>query len=546
MISSVRTRSIWRWQLVLAAATVTVAAAIALLDPARFGEPTFLGGITAIVALTGASLLVPWERVPSEGVVALPIANIAAIALLSIGGQSPASLLWVFPIAWIATYYRLPWLGVGLGFVAVFLTAEVFASGLSPLFTQRAIIILLCLGFIGITINTGSRRARAYSRLLRRQFAQLDRTRERAEHQARRTALLADSLETGLARIDRDGVLIDANAAFLQYFGAHTFTDFSPTGAVEYDDHRGQPVGRHETFIARAAAGESWRDRRVWLYDARAQWRALDVMTRPVVADEVEHDSNLIIVRDVTASVEAERARANVSAVVSHELRNPLTAILGYTDLLLERDDLPADIARQLGVIEHAGQRMERLVTSVLEGKDLSEQPHKAVDLRTVIEASLLAFGPTATSALVDLSHDLADSRDVFGDAFRLRQAIDNIVSNAVKYTGRGGSVHVSASHTASDTAVTFTDSGIGMSEHDRERLFERGYRSEAARSSGVAGTGIGMSVVKEIVDQHEGSLEVTSNLGRGTHITLTLPRIPADSAAADSAVPADTRERMP
>lgn len=526
MISaSVRTRSIWRWQLIFAAATVTVTATIAVLDPIRLTDVGVIGGAIAVVALTGMALLVPWHRVPRNATVLLPLAGIVAIGALSAGEQTRTSLLWVFPIAWVATYFRLPMLTAALALIGVFLAVDAFVADMQPALVLRAVIVLLCLGFMGVTISVGARRARAFSHLLRRQFVQLDRTRQRAEQHARRTTVLADSLDTGIARIDRDGVLLDANRAFLQLFGAASLAEFSPTGVVEYDGYRGEPVAMAETFLARAAAGQRSSDRRVWIFDARGSWRALNVTTRPIAAGIVDHPSNIVIVRDVSDTVAAERERQSVSTVVSHELRNPLTAILGHTDLLRERDDLPESVQRQLAVIEHAGQRMERLVTSVLEGVSLTDEPFEVVDLRAVVEASLVAFGPTAIAAHVRLSHDLGDARPVWGDAFRLRQAVDNVVGNAVKYSNRGGTVHVSATHSASCTCVIVADTGIGMAPHDRDRLFERGYRADAARASGISGAGIGMAIVGEIVEQHAGGLDVESTLGRGTRVAITLPR---------------------
>jgi len=543
----VRTRSIWRWQLILAATTVTVLGTIALLDPALFTAPTFAAGSIAVPALTAATLLIPWHRVPGPAVALLPLADIVAIALLAAGGQSRAALLWLFPVAWLATYYAAPWLVAGLALVAGFLAIDVFAGGQTPQLVQRAVIVLLCLGFMGVIVHSGERRSRAFAKLLRRQFDQLDRTRRRAEEQSRRTALLADSLETGIARIDRDGVLLDANLAFLRLYGAASLAEFTPTGAVEYDDHRGIPVAPHDTLVARAAAGERWGDRRVWLFDAHARWRALDLTTRPIDGDSEMPESNLVIVREVTEAVAAERERATVSTVVSHELRNPLTAILGHTDLLLERSDLPPDIARQLAVIEHAGQRMERLVTSVLHAES-ADSAFAPVDVRAVVEASLLAFAPTATSAQVLLAHALGPSGEVWGDAFRLRQAIDNVIGNAVKYTTRGGTVHVETVETEVDgrifVEVAVADTGIGMSDPDRERIFERGFRSDAARSSGISGNGIGMAVVAEIVEQHGGVLEVRSTLGRGTRVALRLPLPAAPGLTTADAGGAD--ERMP
>ncbi|GAA3907195.1 sensor histidine kinase [Microbacterium invictum] len=518
-----RTRSVWRWQLIVAASTVAIIAMVPLLSPQLFSNARFLSGAIGIAAITALSLLVPWHLAAPAVITVVPLLDIVAIGQLSVGGDTSLALLWVFPIAWLATYYRFPWLIAALSLIAVILLIDATFSGLSPAFAQRTVVMLMSLGFLGVTIMVGAQRTRAYSHLLRRQFAQLDRTRRRAEHDAQRIAVLSNTLETAIARIDRDGVLLDANAAFLHLYAAADIDTFTPTGAVEYRGYRGEPVDPDSTLIARARRGERFYDHRVWLFDAQGRWRALDASSRPVPGSD-EQPSNLILAQDVTDAVRADEQRQTVSSVVTHELRNPLTAIVGHSDLLLERDDLPAGVREQIAQIDSAGQRMQRLITSALEpyGQAVAEEAH--VDLGHLVTASVVAFQPTAEAARVDLSCSLDGTADVGGDAFRLRQAIDNVVGNALKYTARGGTVEVSVRAQAHEGVIVVTDTGIGMSPNDRDRIFETGFRSATARASGISGSGIGMSVVHDIVTAHGGSLDVVSELGRGTCVTVRLP----------------------
>ncbi len=525
-----RSRSIWRWQLIFTATIVTLVGMSVFLETGRFGEPLFLAGAVGTVVLACASLGFPWHRVDRRAIAVLPLADIVAVGLLAANSDdTPLRFLWVFPIAWIATYYTLPWLVGAIGVVAGILIVEAFGQEVTGEVAQRFFTLLLSLGFIGVMINVGARRTRAYDHLLRRQFAQLDRTRSRAQLQAERTAILSDALETGLARIDRDGVLIDANAAFLRLYGAEAIAGFTPTAVVEYDARRGTALDAHDTAFAHAMRGERFNDRRVWLFTAAARWHALDVSTRPVNSAPGESPSNLLVVHDVTAAEDAARERRVVSSIVSHELRNPLTAILGHTELLQDRDDIPDDIRRPLGVIEHAAQRMQRMVTATL--RDVTEAADGAepVDLARMIDASTQAFAPAAAAAQVVLTDDVGETPTVIGDTFRLRQAIDNVIGNAVKYTSRGGSVRVSTAADDAAVVVSVVDTGIGMSQIDRERMFDAGFRSDTARASGISGTGLGMAITREIIAQHGGSIEVASELGRGTSVSLTLPRCRAD-----------------
>lgn len=529
----VRSRSIWRWQLILAAAAVTIIVTVALLDPPRLGNPLFLTGAAGIVLLACAALLVPWHRVSPAGVAILPLANIVAIAFLSSIGETRASLLWVFPVAWLATYYSVPWVAAGLLLISVALTVETFLVGIRPDFVQRAVIVMLCMTFLAITIGTGSRRIRAYNKLLRRQFVQLDRVRRRAENQAQRTAILADSLETGIARFDRDGVLLDANHAYLSLYGASSIAAFTTTGAVEYDQRRGRALPPDQTITARAAVGTTLHDERVWLYDRDGAWRALSVTMRPIPADNDLPAGSLVIVHDETSAVEAQRERDDVARVVSHELRNPLTAILGHTDLLLERDDLSDELRRKLETIEHAGYRMERLVTSALEGAPVRDDERVAARLDDLVEASITAFAPSAAAAQISITPALEETPAVTMDAFRLRQAIDNLLGNALKYTPRGGTVTVTTATDETGVTLTVADTGMGMQADDLHRVFEQGFRSEAALRSKITGSGLGLRLVKGIVDAHGGTIDITSQLGRGTQVTLWLPGIPSTEGAS-------------
>lgn len=530
-----RSRSIWRWQLILTATIVTLVGMSSFLEPERFTEPAFVVGAVAIIVLTCAALAFPWHRMSRRAVAVLPFADMVAIGLLSFGSDGTAlRFLWVFPVAWIATYYRLPWLVGAISVVSGILIIEAFGAQLTGSVAQRFLTVLLSLAFIGIMINVGARRTRAYDHLLRRQFSQLDRVRQRAGLQAERTALLSDALEIGLARVDRDGVLVDANASFLSLYAAETAASFTPSTAVEYNERRGTARDADDTAFAHASRGERFNDRRVWLFTAAGRWHALDVSSRPVHTEPGETPSNLFIVHDVTAAVDAERARRTVTTVVSHELRNPLTAILGHIELLQDRDDVPDEVRRRLEVIDHAAQRMERLITSTLtEFTDAVGDEHEPVDLGRMVEASTQAFAPVAATSQVVLSNELGATPSVIGDAFRLRQAIDNVIGNAVKYTTRGGTVRVSAVSDDRAVVLTVTDTGIGMSRVDRERVFDAGFRSDTARASGIGGTGLGMAITREIIVQHGGTIDVTSELGRGTSVAVTLPRCITDEESS-------------
>ncbi|GAA5035530.1 sensor histidine kinase [Microbacterium fluvii] len=518
-----RSRSIWQWQLILAVSVVALVVSVALLVPSVLQLPQFIAGAVAIVAITCAVLATPWHRASKRTVVFVPLLDIVAIGMLASGTEGRMSSLWVFPIAWIATYYSLPWLIGGLSVVAAVLVVDTLAAGLTPIYMLRMIVVLLCLGFLGVTIHIGARRTRAFSGLLRRQFTQLSRAFRRVELQDQRSMILFNSLDTGLARVDRRGSIRGANDAYRRLYSIDDVAQPHPTGAVEYGAYRGSALPAGETTMARAVRGEVF-ETRVWLFDTDGHWHALDVATRAVAAGLGEGETTLLTVRDVTAALDAERDRKTMTSIVSHELRNPLTAIVGHVDLLLDRDDLPADVVDKLTVVENAGQRMQQLIASALETDKQVAPVDEAVDFRRVITASVDAFLPAAEAAQVTLEADLGRDLLVGGDAFRLRQVVDNLVGNAVKYTPRGGHVSVDAQHVGDKVRILIDDSGIGISRDDLPHVFDRYFRAKTARDSGISGTGLGMAIAREIVEQHGGRLEIDSTLGQGTTATVLLP----------------------
>jgi signal transduction histidine kinase len=287
------------------------------------------------------------------------------------------------------------------------------------------------------------------------------------------------------------------------------------------------PVRR--TVLARAARGEHLDGERVWLYDAEGTWRALEVHTQPMASDPEQGAVVLVKIDDVTARLQAAEERRLMSAILTHELRNPLTAIVGHVDLLLEREDLPPRAADQLTVVAGAAERMQDLVTTALDASRPAPRVlSEPVELHALVRASVASFLPTAAASRLRVEVTGAATLLIYGDAFRLRQVIDNLLSNAVKYTAPGGSIAVSLGVTDDAHAeLVVADTGAGMAPADVERLFQPYFRSEQAARSGVPGTGLGLVAVRDIVTAHGGTVDVQSRLGEGTCVRVRLPRRP-------------------
>jgi two-component system phosphate regulon sensor histidine kinase PhoR len=522
-----RSRSIWLWQLSLAAGVITISLVAAIIIPDIYSYVPFVIGSLMIAAITTLTMGLPWRRLPARAVLAIPLLDIIAIGFISYGGVYRLSYLWIFPIAWVATYYSLRWVVAAIGTVAVLLAIDAFTFAAEPMTVQRLLVIVLSLSFLAVCIYSVARHARALRNILTRQADRLRQTLDRTREQAARTTQMFDSLDVAVARVSSRGEILAVNEAYRELYALDANDLSLPGGSVEYDAERGEALAASDRPLARATRGELTDGERVWLYDPDGNWHVLTVSTRPLPPGDGVH-STVLIVQDVSDLHRAERERKTLAATVSHELRNPLTAALAHTELLLERDDLPQRAREQIALIEAAGERMLHLVTQTIETTiDIAPKhvDRSRVDVRRVLDASIESFTPAVAAAGVHVTIEAPAQISMDADAFRLRQVFDNLLANAVKYSRADDRVSISAQADATTVRLAISDTGIGMDSAELPRIFEPYYRGRSARESGATGSGLGMSVVKEIVEDHGGTVEVTSALGRGTTVQLALPR---------------------
>jgi signal transduction histidine kinase len=227
--------------------------------------------------------------------------------------------------------------------------------------------------------------------------------------------------------------------------------------------------------------------------------------------------------------VELDRMKDDFVASVSHELRTPLTSISGYLDLMLEEpDDLSPAQEQYLSVVRRNAERLLRLVGDLLfvaqvdAGRISLEM--SPVNLSTLIHDSVEAVRPVAEEKHIKLLTDVEAIELAEADAMRLGQVLDNLFSNAVKFTPEGGSVTVVAEVADGAAIVQIADTGMGISPADQERLFDRFFRAAAAHNMAIPGTGLGLAIAKAIVEGHDGGISISSEPGRGTTVRLELP----------------------
>ncbi|MDJ0338342.1 HAMP domain-containing sensor histidine kinase [Cryobacterium sp. PH31-O1] len=226
-------------------------------------------------------------------------------------------------------------------------------------------------------------------------------------------------------------------------------------------------------------------------------------------------------------TAQAVRARDDLIEAVTHELRTPLTSILGNAELVLRTSE-PQTVARRAGVILRNAEQMEAILTDLLLARSTGTVLlglHRAdIDLRALIETSLAASRAAADARGVTLDVLASDPLHADVDPGRIRQVLDNMLTNAIKYNRVGGTVVVSETRTVDTVTFAVTDSGCGIAPHERARVFEPYYRTESARRSAQEGSGLGLGISRDIARRHGGDLRLVASSSRGSRFELTLP----------------------
>jgi PAS domain S-box-containing protein len=273
-----------------------------------------------------------------------------------------------------------------------------------------------------------------------------------------------------------------------------------------------------------------------------AQGFAVDITARK----EAERDRETLLTQTQAQNErlrKLDRMKDEFIALVSHELRTPLTSIRGYLELLVDDPEtlvLP-DLQRDwLQVIDRNAERLLRLVEDLL----LTAQANAGalalekddLDLAAVIEQAVQAGAPVAAARGISLTSSVETAPFVNGDRMRIGQVIDNLVSNALKFTPEGGRVEVRASARRGVARIEVCDTGMGIPDGEQEQLFERFFRTARAQDEAIPGVGLGLSITKAIVEAHGGRISVRSVEGKGTTFRIDLPAGAADRNAISTA----------
>ena len=237
----------------------------------------------------------------------------------------------------------------------------------------------------------------------------------------------------------------------------------------------------------------------------------------------------IAFIPDIIEHERLDNMRKEFVADVSHELKTPITSIMGYSDTLLEGEYDEKTQKEFLGVIASEARRMAKLVTDLLELSRIDSNRKKikkeSFDLGKLVKESQakLAIEIKKKNHQVE-NFVTADVPPVFADKDDIQRVVLNILTNSIKYTPEGGLIKIYVGFVYNDAYIKIIDNGIGIPEDDLNRIFERFYRVDKARSREFGGSGLGLSIAKEILDKNGGSIDIKSKVGEGTEVVIKVP----------------------
>jgi two-component system, OmpR family, phosphate regulon sensor histidine kinase PhoR len=341
------------------------------------------------------------------------------------------------------------------------------------------------------------------------------------EMQQDRLTTLIENMGSALLLIDQRGFVVLTNRTFREFFNLKE----SQLKKVRYHEviHY-QQVNKlvEEIFMTED------RVRRQILLPHRIERKHYEVYGAPIIGQNDEWKGIVVVFHDITELKNLEQMRKDFVANVSHELKTPITSIKGFSETLLDGAMKDEDTLKSfMEIILTESDRLQSLIQDLLElskiekhGFELSLEKQEVSEL---VGDVLPILKDRAEKKDITIHTQFESQGEAEIDSYRMKQVFINLISNAIVYTPQGGDVTISITEDREKVHVSIKDNGIGISEEELPRIFERFYRVDKARSRNSGGTGLGLAIVKHIIEAHEGKIEVESEVNKGTTFTVCL-----------------------
>ena len=335
---------------------------------------------------------------------------------------------------------------------------------------------------------------------------------EREESDRRKFEIVLENMDRGVAALDKDDNVVFANKSAATLLG----------GAIRKGENAVYLVGDasvYEKIIKNSGKNAA--------FECEILGKELLVAMKSIDDELLKKEiSTIIMVSDVTADKSAARQKSEFFANASHELKTPVTAIMGLSELLLQKDDLGESVRKKIATVYSESVRMSELIADMLRLSDVERgdkpQISDDVDLRKIADDVVSVLNVKAEQKHVSLFAEGTAFAKI--DKTDARELIENLASNAINYNKENGEAKIMLSEEDGKAAISVSDTGIGIEQQHIPHLCERFYRVDKSRSRGSGGTGLGLAIVKHICMRYGATLKIESTFGQGTTVTITFP----------------------
>jgi signal transduction histidine kinase len=509
-----------------------------LSDPSPHARTWWTAGYAVAGGITVLALLFPWRKVHASWLAVVPLVDIIAIALLREATSDNAlsvTLLLVFPPLWLSYAFTTRMVVVAMGATLLVTILPFVVNQTLPTTTDEWTVLLATptvVLFITLAVHLAARRLRSFQRKLEDTTNELTVSLARAEEREIALQAVLDTVQAGIALVDPSGKVLTSNAMarHIVSMSGVTETGHAQAAPLVFRSDRMTPVPAEEQIPARALRGDHLNDELFWIGPPSDQV-AVIASSRTVAKASGEPYGTVLAVHDVTQLMESIKVREDFLASVSHEMKTPLTSIIGYLEVLEDGIDVDAPgMTDALRIVQRNVDRLFAVIADLLTaGRTDSPLLRSPTDIHRLALSSIESAERNAGAAGITLAPLRATGGSTLGvpvDPTKVGRILDNLLSNAIKYSRTGGAVQldVHLDATSNELTLTVADNGVGISPGDQRQLFERFFRAESARVNAIPGVGLGLSIVSELVTAHRGSIDVTSELGVGTTVTVRLP----------------------
>ncbi|NVM99931.1 cell wall metabolism sensor histidine kinase WalK [Arthrobacter sp. SDTb3-6] len=504
-----------------------------LIYPEVFGKPIFTAGLWMHAAILALCLLVPWDRLPHPSFLAIPYLDFVAIGFTRQGSleyATSAGLLILFPVFWLAASGLARKTAVVSSAVATLLlvwtpvflaTTPVAARDLGKPLLFPFMMAGFAVAVVTMTSSMDSQRLQVVAK-----DAQLRASLKASRQREQLLSTVLDTVAVGLVVVDGGGhdqlmnSMQRANHALAVPEGV---VNPAEKDLLVFAGDKTTPLEAEARPVRRAVKGESFTNYPIWI-GSGDRARAFSTTARTIRNEDGDYDGAVIAFQDITDMTAAMAAKDDFVANVSHEFRTPLTSIQGYLALALDEPELlPGDVAKYLTVAERNADRLSGLVADLLT-TDAMEVEKSLADVAGLVADSLASARPAAAINGVELTAQAPASLAAWVDPVRIGQVLDNLVSNAVKYSPDGGTVTVRLWASGRDLLCEVQDTGLGMSSAEQAEAFTKFFRADSALQRSIPGLGLGLMITRSIVTRHGGTISVCSERNVGTTMRLVLP----------------------